>query len=294
MNRKLLNIPVDMIDEPAWAIRTVIIRENLEELVNSIKQVGILQPLLLKQKNNRYEIIVGNRRFLAAVEAGLASVPALVVDLPEKDQITAMGHENIFREDVNPVDQAKYLQYLIDTFGYDRGQLAVSFGRSLPWVSAMLDILTYPEEVKAAVEAVQIAYVTGGLLAKIEDDKDRKYYLNEAVETKASVKTVTAWYLQYVALKAGRPLPMGPPVTNIENQDHPIYAANCTLCKQKFPLTRIINVSFCSECYRTFRQAAKMMEEGGFVEPGKVDYFTEGKIPEGSTAGMESKETAGK
>lgn len=102
------DISIDDILEPEDQARTVIVLEGLQELADSIKEKGIIEPLVVLKKNSKYEIVVGHRRFLAARMAGLEKLPCIIRAIGVRDADLMKLHENFFREDVNPVDEARF------------------------------------------------------------------------------------------------------------------------------------------------------------------------------------------
>lgn len=132
--------------------------QALDELANSIKTQGIIQPLIVRPigDGTRHEIIAGERRWRAAQLAGLEEVPVIVRDIPDETAIAFALIENIQREDLNPVEEAIALQRLIDEFGMTHQQAADAVGKSRTTITNLLRLLTLPDEVKAMMERGQL------------------------------------------------------------------------------------------------------------------------------------------
>ena len=123
------------------------------ELAQSIREHGILQPLLVRQlSGGRYQLVAGERRWRAAELAGLERVPVVVVDVPDRDMLTLALVENLQREDLNPIDQAVAFQYLIDA-GLTQAQVAERIGKSRSAVANSVRLLQLPEDLRAEVAA---------------------------------------------------------------------------------------------------------------------------------------------
>ena len=124
---------------------------QLNELVESIKQYGIIQPLIMTRKNDRYELIAGERRLRAAKILNLATVPAIVREASEQQKLELALVENLQREDLNSIETAIAYRKLIDEFNLNQEELAARVGRSRPVVTNTLRFLNLPEEIQAAL-----------------------------------------------------------------------------------------------------------------------------------------------
>ena len=129
--------------------------ENLQELTNSIKELGVIQPIIVrKSKNNniKYEIIAGERRWLAAQKAGLHDVPVVITDANDLKSLEFAIVENVQRQDLNAIEEAKGYQRLIDNFSYDQEKVAKFIGKSRSHITNYLRLLTLPEDVLKLIE----------------------------------------------------------------------------------------------------------------------------------------------
>ncbi len=122
--------------------------EALRELAESIRAVGVLQPIIVRQTGNRYEIIAGERRFRASRLAGLEEIPAIVRDWDEQKRLEAALIENLQRDDLNPVEEAVGVKRLMEAAGLTQERVAERLGKSRPAVANLLRLLTLPEEVQ--------------------------------------------------------------------------------------------------------------------------------------------------
>ena len=122
--------------------------DALLELSESIKQFGVIQPLIVQDRKTYYEIIAGERRWRAAKMAGLKEVPVIIKELSDNEAMEIAIIENLQREDLNPIEEAEGLQALIDKCGYTQEQVATSVGKSRPAITNALRLLKLPEEVR--------------------------------------------------------------------------------------------------------------------------------------------------
>ena len=135
--------------------RTYFNETKLEELANSIKKNGIIQPIAVREDKvdpGRYEIIAGERRWIAAQKAGLHDVPIIILDLDDNEALEVANVENIQRDDLNSIEEAKAYQRLSEEFGYDHEKIAHFMSKSRSHISNTLRLLTLPTDVIAMVE----------------------------------------------------------------------------------------------------------------------------------------------
>lgn len=141
-------ISVDMIDANPKQPRQMFNTDSLQEMANSIKREGVLQPVILTQKNERYTVVAGERRVRASRLAGLTSVPALVRELTATDALHIALIENVQRQDLNALEEALAYQTLIEDYGYTQEQCAQKVGKERSSVSNIIRLLALPAEIK--------------------------------------------------------------------------------------------------------------------------------------------------
>lgn len=149
----LRKIPVEMLQRGVYQPRVDMHPDTLEELANSIRAQGVVQPIVVRPvAADRYEIIAGERRWRAAQLAGLHEIPAVVRDVPDQAAMAMALIENIQREELNPMEEAMALHRLIEEFGLTHQQTADAVGRSRASVSNLLRLLSLTEDVKRMLE----------------------------------------------------------------------------------------------------------------------------------------------
>ena len=150
---ELRNLPVDLIRRGKYQPRVDMHPDTLEDLANSIRAQGVVQPIVVKPDGKgEYEIIAGERRWRAAQLAGLQEIPAVVRDVPEKAAMAMALIENIQRENLNPMEEANALQRLIGEFELTHQEVAEAVGRSRAAVTNLLRLLELNDEVKRMLE----------------------------------------------------------------------------------------------------------------------------------------------
>ena len=145
---KLTQLSVLDIQRGKYQPRREMEPEALEELANSIRTQGIIQPLIVRPVGNQYEIIAGERRWRAAQLAGLTHVPVIIRHIPDEAAIAMALIENIQREDLNPIEEASALDRLLKEFGMTHQQVAEAIGKSRASVTNLLRLLALPDELK--------------------------------------------------------------------------------------------------------------------------------------------------
>jgi ParB family chromosome partitioning protein len=156
-HEELKQLPIELLARGKYQPRTHMDKEALEELAASIKAQGVVQPIVVRPVNaGNYEIIAGERRWRAAQLAGLATIPAVVRNIPDEAAIAIALIENIQRENLNPIEEAAALQRLSDEFGMTHQNVAEAVGRSRAAVTNLLRLLTLQPEVRELLERGQM------------------------------------------------------------------------------------------------------------------------------------------
>lgn len=184
----VLEIEIGLIDRNEEQPRKSFDEKALKELAQSIKQHGIIQPLILQKNGNRYQIVAGERRFRAARLAGLKKVPAIIKEYTEQEMSEISIIENLQREDLNPIESAKAIARLIEQFNLTQEVVADKIGKSRPAVANTLRLLTLPEEIIKYIEAGKLSAGHARTLLAVEDKKKMLELANLAISKKLSVR----------------------------------------------------------------------------------------------------------
>lgn len=162
--------------------------QALQELADSIKELGVLQPILVQQNKGRYQIIAGERRFRAARLAGHQRIPCIVRDFSDEEKMEAALIENLQREDLNPMEEAQAVRALMDKCGYTQEKAAQRLGRSRPAVANLLRLLTLPEDIKQLIQAGKLTEGHGRVLAGVEGVARKRELAEKALRQSLSVR----------------------------------------------------------------------------------------------------------
>ena len=161
---------------------------NLEDLTNSIKERGMIQPIIVRKSNNensKFEIIAGERRWLAAQRAGIHNVPVVITEADDLKSLEFAIVENVQRHDLNPLEEAQGYKRLIDEFSYDQEKVSKFIGKSRSYITNSLRILTLPAEVIKLIETQKLTAGHAKILVGLEN---AFFVANKIIEKKLSVR----------------------------------------------------------------------------------------------------------
>ena len=168
--------------------RKIFNQENLEDLTNSIKERGIIQPIVVRKStndNSKFEIIAGERRWIAAQRAGLHVVPVVLTEADDLKSLEFAIVENVQRHDLNPLEEAQGYKRLIDDFSYDQEKVSKFIGKSRSYIANTLRLLTLPNEVIKLIENQKITTGHAKVLVGLEN---ANFVAAKIVEKKLSVR----------------------------------------------------------------------------------------------------------
>ena len=188
MEEQILQVPIEDILPNRFQPRLAFDDASLQDLAASIKQHGIIQPLILRRKNDKYEIIAGERRYKAARMAGLVSVPAIISNLSDAASAEVAIVENVQRKDLTAIEEAKSYQAILDKGYMTQEELAKRMGLSQSAISNKLRLLTLDESVQNAVLKNQISERHARSLLKVKDKNMQKVLLDKIINERLTVR----------------------------------------------------------------------------------------------------------
>tara|TARA_B100000963_G_scaffold361573_1_gene397815 strand:- start:4790 stop:5638 length:849 start_codon:yes stop_codon:yes gene_type:complete len=191
--------------------------ENLADLTNSIKERGVIQPIIVRNSkldNSKFEIIAGERRWLAAKKAGLHEIPVVVTEADDLKSLEFAIVENVQRHDLNPLEEAQGYKRLIDEFAYDQEKVSRFIGKSRSYITNSLRLLNLPPEVLKFVEDKKITAGHAKILVGLEN---AVFIANKIIEKKLSVRQSES-FVKIFKLKNKRisKFPLDPNIKNLE------------------------------------------------------------------------------
>lgn len=188
-DREIKSIPIELIRPNTYQPRKQFNQESLDELTESIKTYGILQPVSVRSNGNTYyELIAGERRLRAAELAGLKDVPAIVVDATDRDSAALALIENLQREDLNYIEEAEGYENLIKDHNYTQEQLAIIIGKKQSTIANKLRILRLPDNIKKKLIEYNLTERHARALLKLPDEESQARMIEKIKEKGYTVK----------------------------------------------------------------------------------------------------------
>ncbi|HUJ14192.1 MAG TPA: ParB/RepB/Spo0J family partition protein [Thermoanaerobaculia bacterium] len=186
----LAQIPIDRISANPYQPRKIFNERSIDELTRSVREHGIVQPLVVtRTADNRYRLVAGERRFRAAQKAGLTSVPAVIKDLQkEGDALQLALIENIQREDLNPIEEANAYHQLHDEFGLTQEEISKRVGKERSTVANFLRLMKLPESVKQRLASGQLSMGHARALLSLDSPKKQEQLAERIVRNSLNVR----------------------------------------------------------------------------------------------------------
>ena len=192
--------------------------EKIAELAASIRENGIIQPLIVRKKGKTYEIVAGERRWRASVKAELKEVPCIVRELDDEQNMLLAIVENMQREDLNPLEEAEGLNQMIASYGLTQEQVSKSVGKSRPYIANSLRLLKLPADIRELISEGKLSAGHGRALLSVEDEERQKRITEMILKDGLSVREAERLASEEPAAKrkkAGRK-PKDPDVARVE------------------------------------------------------------------------------
>jgi ParB family chromosome partitioning protein len=189
MSEEMVEIDIDIIEPNSFQPRTNFNEEKLEELAQSIRSNGVIQPLLVRRiSDERYQLVAGERRWRAAQRAGLLKVPCVVKEIPEDKMLELALVENIQRQELNAIEEAQAYKRLIETLGFTQEMVAQRVGRDRTFITNYLRLLRLPEDIQQLVEIEKISTGHARALLGIDDPEIQRRLAKNVMDKGLSVR----------------------------------------------------------------------------------------------------------
>jgi len=163
-------------------------QESINELAQSIKEKGVIQPLLVRRRGDNYELIAGERRLRAANSLGIKELPIIVRDVSDQDSLELALIENIQRESLNPIEEAHAYQHLMDKFKITQEKMSEVLGKARVTITNTLRLLKLPHEIQQELKKGRITFGHGRALLEIEDANQQRRLAQEVIAKGLSVR----------------------------------------------------------------------------------------------------------
>lgn len=243
---KIQHIPIEDILEPEVPIRSVADDEKMRELVYSVGEVDLLQPLVVRPDGAHYRLVAGHRRLIALRALGKEFAPCNVVEIGPSEAAILSLEENLKREDVNPLDEATFFQHLVASHGLTHQEIAAKIGKDRTYVTKRIGLLRLDPDTQRDIQTGDLFPKTAEELGRIKDLPTRDYYRNIAVKHGASTAVVHEWVEDH--LRRGQEVDAGdvvPAETPVMSQ--PVYQPPCCfICGRSLDQGGLENIWICS------------------------------------------------
>lgn len=200
------NIPIDKVKANKFQPREEFNQATLEDLANSIKEKGFIQPVLVRLKQGEYELIAGERRFRAAKKLGYKEIPAIIKEATDLDSLEISIIENIQRENLNPIDQAKAYKRLLDDFSMTQEKVADSIGKDRATVANILRLLNLPAKIQEYVSRGTISMGHARAILSLDKESEQIRLCTKIIKDDLSVRD-TEGYAKKIVGKGLKPFP---------------------------------------------------------------------------------------
>lgn len=187
-SEELLEVDIDLIEPNPSQPRSYFDETRLEELAQSIVSNGIVQPLLVRRRGARYELVAGERRWRAAQRAGLQRVPAVVRDIPDDKLLELALIENIQRQELNAIEEARAYKRLIDTLDLTQEVVAQKVGRDRSFITNYLRLLRLPDDIQLLVEKESLSMGHARALLGVDDNEIQRRVAKDVIDKSLSVR----------------------------------------------------------------------------------------------------------
>ena len=246
---QLQTIALDLLDVPADAHRINVSEQQLGELADSIRDIGLLNPIIVRPvEGGRYEIIAGHRRFLAHRILSRHQIECVVRDANDNEVEQGRFAENLQREQLSPMEEAVAIQRYMEREGKDVKTTARALNRSEWWVTHRIALIAMQSELCDMVHTEQLAAGAALELAKVTDDKHRRYLLEYCVRSGASVAVVREWVAAWELQQLNAPDQEAPrPDMPVAGQEI-IIQMPCYLCGVAHDYRQLIIARVCRTC----------------------------------------------
>jgi ParB family chromosome partitioning protein len=187
-SKKIAFIATDLIKSNPFQPREDFSQEGMDELVQSIREKGIIQPVLVRPRGDGYELIAGERRHRAATILNLREIPAIIKEVEDRDSLELALIENIQREGLNPIEEAHAFQYLIEKFHLTQEEVAEVLGKARASITNTLRLLKLPIEIQEEIKNNRITFGHGKTLLEIDDENQQRRMMHEIIAKSLSVR----------------------------------------------------------------------------------------------------------
>ena len=253
-----LDIKLDDIQDPTFQPRGTLEIEGIEALASSIKEIGLINPIVVRKIEEGYEMVAGTRRWHAHKMLGRDTIPAKVIDQDSRESVMLQFSENFHRQDLNAIEQAQMLKFMLQDLGYSTAELAKFCNKSKEWVSRTLTLLDMEEPTLQAIQEGKLSASVAQELKLIPDPKLREDYINYAIQGGCTEKAARDWARQAKATIAARDARLAQKALTGEQppepEPQPPPPRTCALCGAPEDRVVLEDWAICWHCGHKLKQ----------------------------------------
>lgn len=255
MEDQIVFIPLEQIDRPVKISREMIDPERVRELAESIRENGLLQPVLLRPKDGRYETIAGDRRYLAHKLLGLKTIKAIIKDVSESEMFVIRGIENLQRENLSPSEEAMVYLLLREEGALSIDAIAKKCGKSPVTIARYLRFAKCSEEVRRAVDRKEMSLNCLEKLMEIDDPEAFMFYFKMGAANGITAPVASMWVEDWKKTKSGTYYDGdgSPSSSSIVEESKPVFMT-CEICNGPCEIHRVRSIVACPECGKKVRR----------------------------------------
>ena len=254
---KVLQLPLDQIEPPALILREHIDHTQIQALAHSMARLGLLNPIRVRKVNDHYRIVAGHRRYLAAQHLRWLSIAAIPSDGPGGADLETSAHENLFREDLTPIEEAALVSHLCDDEGMNYDQAAAALNHSPDWIQGRRALLDYPPDLQQAIHDNTVPLVAAPHLAQIDDPAYRANALDGARTHGMTARAAMEWARQYELYKAMKARGADPALPTVELVSAEAAKTPCDVCTNLVYINTTKLIRICFDCLQAFKEAMR-------------------------------------
>lgn len=229
--------------------------EHISEMTSSIKAVGIIEPLIVRPKNEHFEIIAGCLRYHSALLAGLKAAPCIIIKADDKAAEILKIHENMKRLDLDHIDQGNTFVMMQQKFSLTEQDISNLIGKSVPYISQHISLVSQDDELIQAVRDNKISFSQARELMRVPDLSERRRLQSYCENDGATIQTLKNWIREYEDSLIKNPPSSSSPAAEVHYSETPQDLRPCAACDKHVELKDIRQVFYCPECYLAIKLA---------------------------------------
>lgn len=257
LSEQYLDVPLDKIDEPRGRVRLEISDELIEELGENIREQGLFNPILLRANGKRFEIVAGHRRFMAFKYLKWKSIPSKVGIMDDLTVALARAAENIFREDISPIEEGAIYLDLSEEHKMNYDQISKRMRKPASRIRRRMDLMKMPACLQKAIHSKDISATVGEELWGFGKESVVEYYLSFAIDNGATKEVVKGWRKDYERTQRMKQ-ESGAGGDSLQNPNEPTkFYASCDICLEAMEIGTETPIRACQECAKKVKDALR-------------------------------------